>query len=84
MAKAGFVVTFFVCVFCSVVHPKAGDGATAGVWTNTGSLYLVMRAVSRVLRSATTWRANERTEGRLTDGERKKHGDGRMGKRRKR
>lgn len=49
--------------FCSAVRPKAGGGATAGAWTNMGSLCLASMTGTGVRRSATTWRTNERMDG---------------------
>lgn len=54
-------------LFHSAVHPKAGGGATAGAWTNTGSLCPATTAGRGARRSATTWRANERTGERGDD-----------------
>ena len=63
--------SFLSASFCSAVHPKAEGGATAGAWTNTGNLCPATTAGSGARRSATTWRANERTEGRRVDGEKR-------------
>lgn len=60
-----------LCFFssCSAVHPKAGGGVSAGVWTNTDSHYQAWTAGSGEERcSATTWRASEGVGG--TDGRR--------------
>ncbi|XP_039457166.1 insulin-like growth factor-binding protein 3 isoform X1 [Oreochromis aureus] len=52
----------------SAVRPKAGGGATAGAWTNMGSLSPATMAGSGARSSATTWSANERMEERQVDG----------------